>query len=82
MVANSKKREAFRQEFDNFNVEKVAGYCEEDVLRIMSNNKVIHNRKKILATINNGKNFIFIQQEFGSFDAFIWRFVDGKPIKN
>lgn len=76
------KREAFRQAFDNFDVIKVAAYDERKVEELMQNEKIIRNRLKIKAAITNAKLFIKIQQEYGSFDKFIWSYVDGKPIKN
>ena len=78
-----KRRETLRKAFDNFNPEKIARYDdEEDVKRLMSDPGVIRNRAKILAAINNAKRFIEVRKEFGSFDAFIWKFVDGRTIDN
>lgn len=77
-----KKREAFREAFDNFDVKKVAKYTEEKVEELMQNEKIIRNRRKITAAIGNAKAFIEIQKEFGSFDKFIWSYVDNKPIIN
>lgn len=77
-----KKREAFREAFDNFDVKKVAGYTEKKVEELMQNEKIIRNRRKITAAIGNAKAFIEIQKEYGSFDKFIWSYVDNKPIVN
>lgn len=77
-----KKREAFREAFDNFDVKKVAKYTEKKVEELMQNEKIIRNRRKITAAIANAKAFIEIQKEFGSFDKFIWSYVDNKPIVN
>lgn len=77
-----KKRGAFREAFDNFDVKKVAEYTEEKVEELMQNEKIIRNRRKITAAIGNAKAFIEIQKEFGSFDRFIWGYVDNKPIVN
>lgn len=77
-----KKREAFREAFDNFDVKKVAGYTEKKVEELMQNEKIIRNRRKITAAIGNAKAFLEIQKEFGSFDKFIWSYVDNKPIIN
>lgn len=77
-----KKREAFREAFDNFDVKKVSKYTEEKVEELMQNEKIIRNRRKITAAIANAKAFIEIQKEFGSFDKFIWDYVDNKPIVN
>jgi len=77
-----KRREALRKAFDNFNPEKIAGYSDEDVKRLMANPNVIRNRAKILATINNALRLKEVQKEFGSFDAFVWKFVQGKTLNN
>jgi DNA-3-methyladenine glycosylase I len=77
-----KRREALRKAFDNFNPEKIARYNDEDVKRLMANPNVIRNRAKILATINNALRLKEVQKEFGSFDAFVWKFVQGKTLKN
>lgn len=77
-----KKREAFREAFDNFDVIKVSQYDEAKILSLMSNQKIVRNQLKIRATVNNAKIFIKIQQEFGSFANYIWSFTDGKIIYN
>ena len=77
-----KRREALRKAFDNFNPAKVAAYTRDDVERLMGNADVIRNRAKILAAINNALRLRDIQKEFGSFDAFVWQFVNGKTINN
>ncbi len=77
-----KKREDFRLAFDNFEVKKVAKYEEAKVSELLSNDKIIRSKGKILASINNAKVFIEIQKEFGSFSNYIWCFSDGKVIKN
>ncbi len=77
-----KKRENYRKAFSNFNPEKVAQYTESHFEKLMNNAGIIRNRLKITAAINNAKHFLKIQEEFGSFDRYIWRFVDGKPIVN
>ena len=76
------KRENFRRAFAEFDVEKVARFGKRDVNRLLKDAGIIRNRLKIEAAINNAKRFIEVQNEFGSFDAYIWDFVDGKPIKN
>ena len=76
------RREAFRQAFDKFDPEKVANYAESQIERLMNNPGIVRNRSKILAAINNAKEFIMVQKEFGTFDNFIWQFVEGKPIDN
>ena len=77
-----RKRENYRIAFDRFDPEIVARYDELKVRELLSNPGIIRNRAKILAAINNGRKFLEIQEEFGSFDDYIWRFVDGKPIVN
>lgn len=77
-----KKREAFRVAFDDFEVQKVALYGEAKVEELMQNSAIIRNKLKILATINNAKCFIHVVQNYGSFDKFIWSYVDFKPIIN
>ena len=76
------KREAYRKAFDAFDVAQVARYTPKRVERLLHNAGIIRNRAKIAATIGNAKAFLDIQQEFGSFDAYIWQFVGGKPRKN
>ena len=76
------KREAFRKAFDRFDPKKVANYTETQIQNLMNNSGIIRNKLKILAAINNAKRFIAIQTEFGTFDEYVWQFVDGKPINN
>lgn len=76
-----KKRENFKTSFDNFDVVKVAGYGEEKIAELLSNEGIIRHKGKINAAINNAKVFIEIQNEFGSFDKYIWGFSGGKIIK-
>lgn len=76
------KREAFRQAFDNFDTKKIAKYEESKIQELMQNEKIIRNRLKIKSAIVNAKLFLKIQDEYGSFDCFIWSYVDNKPIKN
>lgn len=77
-----KKREAFRAAFDDFDPIKVAGYDEAKIEELMANAKIIRNRAKIESAINNAKRFLEVQEEFGSFDRFIWSYVGGEPIVN
>jgi DNA-3-methyladenine glycosylase I len=76
------KREAFRQAFDRFDPRKVANYTENRIRSLANNRNIIRNRSKILAAINNAKRFITIQEEFGTFDKYVWQFVNGKPINS
>jgi DNA-3-methyladenine glycosylase I len=74
-----KKRKNYRKAFDNFDPIKVAGYDEKKVKELLSNEGIIRNRLKIEAAIKNAGAFIAVQKEFGSFDAYIWQFVGGRP---
>ena len=76
-----KKREAFKEVFDNFDVLKVANYDDKKVESLLKNEKIIRSRNKILSAIENAKIFIEIQKEFGSFSDYIWKFTDNKIIK-
>ena len=75
-----KKREIFRSCFDGFDYDKVSGYGEEDIERIMSTDGMIRSRRKIEAVINNAKCFKQIRREFGTFSDYIWSYSVGKPI--
>ncbi|MFI3296270.1 MAG: DNA-3-methyladenine glycosylase I [bacterium] len=75
-----KKREAFRMAFDNFDVEKVAAFDIMRIENLMQNSNIIRNRAKIEATVLNAQAFIRIQQEFGSFDKYIWSFTKGEVL--
>ena len=77
-----KKRENYRKAFDNFNAEKVAKYDDRKFQKLMANEGIVRNRLKINAAIENAKAFLRVQKEFGTFDTFIWQFVDGQPVKN
>lgn len=77
-----KKRENFKNAFDDFNYEKIAEYTDEKAEELMQNAGIIRNRLKILATVNNAKRFLEVQEEFGTFSEYIWSFVGGKPIIN
>jgi len=77
-----KKRENYRAAFDNFDAEKIARYGDKKVAALLADPGIIRNRLKIAATIQNAKMFLKVREEFGSFDAYLWRFVDGKPIVN
>ena len=77
-----KKREAFREAFDNFDVEKVAKYDDKKVAELLENPQIIRSKSKINSAIGNAKIFIEIQHEFGSFSNYIWGFADNKVIKN
>ena len=77
-----RKRENFRKAFDDFKAEKVAKYGEVEIERLLADSGIVRNRAKIEAAINNANIFLEIQKEYGSFDKYIWQFVDHKPILN
>ena len=77
-----KKRENYRKAFDRFRAEKIGRYAARDVKRLLRNEGIVRNRLKIAATIQNAKAFLAVRKEFGSFDAYLWSFVGGKPIQN
>lgn len=77
-----KKRENYRKAYDDFDVIKVSQYTEEKIEELLNNEGIVRNRKKIEASIKNAKAFLKIQEEFGSFDQYIWSFVDGVQIVN
>lgn len=77
-----RKRENYRLLYDDFEPEKVAVYDESKVLELLGNAGIIRNRKKIEASITNARCFLEIQQEFGSFDTYIWGFTKEKPVVN
>ena len=77
-----RKRQSYRQAFADFDPEKVARYGKKQIEALLSNPGIIRNRLKIDAAVVNAGKFLQVQAEFGSFDKYIWRFVDGKPIVN
>jgi DNA-3-methyladenine glycosylase I len=77
-----RKRENYRAAFDNFEIKKVAAYGEKKVEQLLTDAGLIRNRLKIESTIKNAKGVLAVQKEFGSFDSYLWSFVDGKPIQN
>jgi DNA-3-methyladenine glycosylase I len=76
------KRENFRKAFAGFDAKKISKFDEEKVLLLLQNTGIIRNQLKIRATISNARAFIAIQKEFGTFDAYVWQFVQGKTIQN
>ncbi len=74
------KRAGYRAAFAEFHPEKVAGFAARDCARLLKHGEIVRNRLKIASTISNARAFLAIQEEFGSYDAYVWRFVDGKPI--
>ena len=77
-----KKRPAYREAFDQFDPTVMARYGEKKVQALLSNPGIIRNRLKIDAAVQNARSFLAVQEEFGSFDAYLWRFVDGSPKQN
>ena len=77
-----KKRAAFREAFDGFVPQKVALYDDARVESLMENKGIIRNRRKITAAIQNAQAFLKVQEQYGTFDSFIWSYVDGKPVIN
>lgn len=77
-----RKREHYRTVFDGFDVKKISLYNPQRIALLLADSGIIRNRLKIVATIQNAKAFLAIQKEFGSFDTYIWRFVNNKPIRH
>ena len=77
-----RKRENFREAFDDFDYKKIANYSEEKIQELLQNPGIIRNKLKIRATVTNAKAFMEVQKEFSSFSKYIWDFVDGDPIQN
>ena len=77
-----KKRDNYRKAFDGFRPEKIARYGARDMQRLLRDAGIVRNRLKIAATIENAKMFFAVRNELGSFDAYLWSFVGGKPIQN
>jgi DNA-3-methyladenine glycosylase I len=76
------KRENFRRAFDNYNVEKIARYRQAKIDKLLGDSGIIRNKLKVHAAVANARAFLKVVDEFGSFDDYIWRFVDGNPIVN
>lgn len=77
-----RKREAYRAAFENFDPAVVARFDEQKQAALLLNPGIIRNRLKVASTISNASAFLKVQEEFGSFDAYLWRFVEGRPIRN
>jgi DNA-3-methyladenine glycosylase I len=76
------KRDNYRKAFDGFRPDKIARYGVRDVKRLLGDAGIVRNRLKIVAAIENAKTFLTVRKEFGTFDAYLWSFVGGKPIQN
>lgn len=77
-----RKRQNYRRAFDNFDAAKIARYDARKVGRLLSNPGIVRNQKKVEAAIQNARAFLAVQRELGSFDAYIWQFVGGRPKRN
>ncbi len=77
-----RKRENYRRAFDNFDVVTIAAYGDEKIAALLTDPGIVRNRLKVNAFVRNARAFLAVQEEFGSFDAYIWRFVGGAPIVN
>lgn len=77
-----RKREGYRRAFDGFDPRAVAEYGPDKVSELLADAGIVRNRLKVQSTIANARAFLAVQEEFGSFDAYVWRFVDGRPKKN
>jgi len=77
-----KRREGYRKAFDDFDVDRIANYTQNDVDRLLADEGIIRNRLKVESTIRNAQGTLKIREEHGSLDAFLWRYVDGVPLQN
>ena len=77
-----KRRDSYREAFDNFDSEKVARYPDKKIEKLLQNSGIIRNRLKVNSAVENAKSFLRIQEEFGSFDDYIWQFTGHKTIQN
>lgn len=77
-----KRRDGYKKAFSDFNALKVSKYSQKHVSKLLQDESIIRNKLKINSAINNAKQFLKIQEEYGSFDKYLWGFVNGKPIKN
>ncbi len=77
-----KRREGYRKAFSSFNPEKVARFDEEKIQELLQDKSIIRNKLKVRSAVSNAQHFLEIQQEFGSFDTYVWNFVGGEPKVN
>jgi DNA-3-methyladenine glycosylase I len=77
-----KKRENYRAAFDNFDPKKIAGYGEDKIQQLLQNPGIVRNRAKVRSAVTNARAVLKVQDEYGSFDTYIWRFVGGKTVQN
>lgn len=76
------KRETYRAAYDGFDAKRIAKYDERKVAKLLADPGIVRNRLKVAASIKNAQAFLAVQKEFGSFDAYVWQFVGGKPLQN
>jgi DNA-3-methyladenine glycosylase I len=76
------KREGYKKAFSDFDVQKVSRFTEKRLQRILEDPAIVRNKLKVRSAVNNAKRFLEVQKEFGTFDAYIWQFVKGKPVIN
>lgn len=76
------KRQNYRRAFDNFDPQKVAAYDEEKIAQLLQDPGIVRNRLKVRSAVQNARAFLRVQEEFGSFDAYLWPFVGGQPLQN
>lgn len=76
------RREGYRKAFSNFDARKVAQYSEERIEKLLQDESIIRNKLKVHSAVNNARQFLKVQKEFGSFDKYLWGFVNDKPVKN
>lgn len=77
-----RKRESYREAFDHFDARKMAGYGQDRIAELLQNPGIVRNRLKVAAFVQNAGAYLDIQNRFGSFDAYLWSFVDGHPVRN
>lgn len=77
-----RKRENYRKAFDNFDVEKIAGYSGDDIARLLADPGIVRNRLKVNAAVKNARSALRVMEEFGTLDSYLWRFVEGVPRQN
>jgi DNA-3-methyladenine glycosylase I len=77
-----RRRESYREAYAQFDPQIVSGYGDKKIGELLTNKGIVRNRLKITASVNNARCFLRIQEEFGSFDRYLWRFVDNKPVTN
>lgn len=77
-----RKRENYRKAFDKFDAKKIARYDKKKIRKLLADEGIVRNRLKVAAVVQNANAFLRVQEEFGTFDDYVWRFVEGKPVRN